>query len=84
MMVSVDLNEHDARAVANYAEQEGICKICGEHFEIDEMEADHIKAYMAMGDGTLETMRAVDDVNHHRNLSRTFSSVDELMEELNA
>ena len=27
---------------AVYAEQEGICKSCGEHFEIDEMEADHI------------------------------------------
>lgn len=27
---------------AVYAEQNGICKICGEHFEIDEMEADHI------------------------------------------
>lgn len=27
---------------AVYAEQDGICKICGEHFEIDEMEGDHI------------------------------------------
>lgn len=27
---------------AVYEEQQGICKICGEHFEIDEMEADHI------------------------------------------
>ena len=76
MMVSVDLNEHDARAVANYAEHEGI--------SLSEMVAQMVQAYMAMGDGTLETMRAVDDVNHHRNLSRTFSSVDELMEELNA
>lgn len=25
-----------------YEEQEGICKICGEHFKIEEMEADHI------------------------------------------
>lgn len=25
-----------------YAEQEGICPICGEHFELGEMEADHI------------------------------------------
>lgn len=25
-----------------YAEQDGICPICGEHFDIDEMEADHI------------------------------------------
>lgn len=27
---------------AVYAEQDGICPDCGEHFEIDEMEADHI------------------------------------------
>ena len=32
----------------------------------------------------LETLRAMDDVNHNRNLSQSFNSVDELMEELNA
>ncbi len=31
-----------------------------------------------------ETLAAIDDVNHGRNLSRTFSSVEELMEDLNA
>lgn len=31
-----------------------------------------------------ETLRAIDDVNNHRNLSRTFTSVDELMDDLNA
>ncbi len=31
-----------------------------------------------------ETLQAIDDVNHHRGLSRKFSSVDELMEDLNA
>ena len=30
------------------------------------------------------TLNAIDDVNHHRGLSRKFSSVDELMEDLNA
>lgn len=28
-----------------YEEQKGICPICGEHFEIDEMEGDHIVAW---------------------------------------
>ncbi len=31
-----------------------------------------------------ETKQAIDDVNHGRNLSRTFNTVEELMEELNA
>ena len=31
-----------------------------------------------------DTARAIDDVRHGRNLSRSFSSVEELMEDLNA
>lgn len=31
-----------------------------------------------------KTLAAMDDVVNHRNLSRTFNSVDELMEDLNA
>lgn len=31
-----------------------------------------------------ETLAAIDDVNHGRNLSKTFSSIEELMEDLNA
>ena len=31
-----------------------------------------------------DTIRAIDDVRHWRNLSRSFSSVEELMEDLNA
>lgn len=31
-----------------------------------------------------ETLAAIDDVNHGRNLSKTFHSVTELMEDLNA
>lgn len=31
-----------------------------------------------------DTIRAIDDVRHGRNVSRAFSSVEELMEELNA
>ena len=33
---------------------------------------------------TAETLAAVDDVNHGRNLSKTFHSVADLMEDLNA
>lgn len=31
-----------------------------------------------------ETLAAIDDVNHNRNMSKTFESVSELMEDLNA
>ncbi len=31
-----------------------------------------------------ETLAAIDDVNHNRNLSKTFNSVKELMDDLNA
>lgn len=31
-----------------------------------------------------ETLAAIDDVNHGRNLSKTFHSIEELMEDLNA
>lgn len=31
-----------------------------------------------------DTIRAIDDMRHGRNLSRAFSSVEELMEDLNA
>lgn len=34
---------------AVYAEQEGICPICGQHFELSEMEADHIKPWSRGG-----------------------------------
>ncbi len=34
--------------------------------------------------GELETLRAVDDVNHHRNLSKTYDTVEDVMKALNA
>lgn len=37
---------------AVYAEQKGICPMCGKHFELDEMEADHIKAWSKGGETT--------------------------------
>jgi len=39
---------------------------------------------VALNTSNEETNKATDDVKHKRNLSRTFSSVAELMEELNA
>ena len=39
---------------------------------------------MRLSSANKETLQAIDDVNHHRGLSRKFSSVDELMEDLNA
>lgn len=76
MVVSIDLNERDAQVVADYAKQEGM--------SLSEMVSRIVREYMASDDGVAETVRAIDDVNHHRNLSRPFSSVEELMEELNA
>lgn len=76
MVVSVELNERDAQAVASYAKREGM--------SLPEMVSQIVREYMDQNDGRAETMRAVNDVNHHRNLSRSFSSVEELMEELNA
>lgn len=35
--------------LAAYSKQEGICSICGEHFEFDEMEGDHIKPWSKGG-----------------------------------
>lgn len=77
MVVSVDLNEHDANAFAKYAEENGL--------SLSEMLVQMIREHIKRDDtGREETLRAIDDVNHHRNLSRSFSSVEELMEELNA
>ena len=39
---------------------------------------------ISMEGANADTARAIDDVRHGRNLSRSFSSVEELMEDLNA
>lgn len=39
---------------------------------------------IALNSPNAETLAAIDDVNHGRNLSKTFHSVEELMEDLNA
>lgn len=40
--------------LAAYSKQEGICPICHEHFEFDEMEGDHIKPWSKGGRTILE------------------------------
>ena len=42
-----------------YERQEGICAICKEHFEIDEMEADHIKPWHKGGKTVSENCRVL-------------------------
>ena len=39
---------------------------------------------VALNTPNAETLAAIDDVNHGRNLSRSFHSVEELMDDLNA
>lgn len=34
-----------------YSKQDGVCPICGQHYELDEMEGDHIKSW-SKGDYT--------------------------------
>ena len=51
----LSLRQFDYRAKrAKYEEQKGICAMCGKHFEIEEMEADHIDPWHDGGKTTLE------------------------------
>lgn len=44
----------DKIRTAKYQEQKGICANCGKHFEIEEMEADHIDPWHSGGKTTIE------------------------------
>jgi hypothetical protein len=44
----------DSIKQTKYAQQQGKCAICGEHFEIDQMQADHMKPWSKGGRTTLE------------------------------
>ena len=44
----------DAQKLAAYERQQGICADCGEHFELTQMEADHITPWHAGGKTTAE------------------------------
>ena len=51
----LNLRAFDKREkMAAYSRQEGICPICGEHFEFSEMEGDHIKPWSKGGLTVLE------------------------------
>lgn len=43
-----------AQKIAAYERQEGICAVCGKHFKIEEMEADHIKPWSEGGPTSAE------------------------------
>ena len=49
-----------------------------------EVREQRIPFAISMNIPNADTIRAIDDVRHGRNLSRVFSSVEELMEDLNA
>lgn len=40
-----------------YEKQKGICAICGEHFELEDMEADHITPWHKGGKTTIENLQ---------------------------
>lgn len=44
----------DAQKLSAYEHQSGVCPICGNHFEINEMEADHITPWIEGGKTTAE------------------------------
>ena len=49
----LNLRAFDKRdKMAAYSRQNGICPVCGEHFEYDEMEGDHIKPWSKGGQTT--------------------------------
>ena len=49
----LNLRAFDKRdKMAAYSRQNGICAVCGEHFEYDEMEGDHIKPWSKGGQTT--------------------------------
>lgn len=51
----LNLRAFDKRdKMAAYSKQNGICPICGQHFQFDEMEGDHIKPWSKGGHTTLD------------------------------
>jgi hypothetical protein len=53
-----------------YEQQEGICPICGEHFEYEEMEGDHITAWVDGGKTTMENLQMLCKKCNHQKSNR--------------
>lgn len=53
-----------------YEKQNGICSICGEHFELNEMQADHIIEWSKGGKTTIDNLQMVCH-KCHKELTRT-------------
>lgn len=53
-----------------YEQQGGICPICGEHFEYEEMEGDHITAWVDGGKTTMENLQMLCKKCNHQKSNR--------------
>jgi hypothetical protein len=53
-----------------YEQQCGICPICGEHFEYEEMEGDHITAWVDGGKTTMENLQMLCKKCNHQKSNR--------------
>lgn len=53
-----------------YEEQNGICPICGKHFEIDEMEGDHITPWSEGGKTELDNLQMLCKEDNRRKSNR--------------
>ncbi len=57
----------DDQKSAAYERQGGICKLCGKHFKLNEMEADHIDPWSAGGKTTLDNCQMLcKSCNRHK------------------
>ncbi|MGI6224223.1 MAG: HNH endonuclease family protein [Prevotella sp.] len=57
----------DAQKMAAYIRQKGICPICGKHFEIEDMEGDHITPWSEGGHTTTDNLQMLcKDCNRHK------------------
>lgn len=61
-------SESDKKTV--YARQRGICPICREHFEIDEMDADHIKPWSQGGKTEISNLQMLCRKCNHEKSNR--------------
>ncbi len=60
----------DAMKLAAYERQSGICAVCGGHFELEQMEADHIKPWSAGGKTTADNCQMLCKACNRRKSNR--------------